>query len=138
MESRSRANDKPGTGAEIVHDFVDIFRVQLKILQRCLQNYRHLVELRLVDLKMRMQPLQGLVGIGHWPAHDRGNEFRLMINQLAHFDIFEMMADDVGIEGLIVKRHDDFTDVGETAITLEHGLRHVIFPTLSAEFPGGI
>ena len=42
-----------------------------------------------------------------------------MIDLLTHVDIVEVRPDNVGVDGLVIKRRHDFADAGKTAVLVK-------------------
>ena len=61
-------------------------------------------------------------------AHNRGNELCLMIDKPAHIDAIEIIADDVGVQKLVVEGPYELADVCKSTVFVKQRARHATPP----------
>ena len=105
---------------EIGNNDSDVGNGKLKIFQRQLKEVDHLVERHIVNRKMDMRVPQHGVGVGLRTAHDRRDEFRLMLDQALHVGIRKEGRQPGGRKHAVIKVQHDTRDEREAAIALEH------------------
>ena len=95
--------------------------------ERFPQQPCHFVKIFAADFVARMNTFQHVVGKAGGVTHDRSDKFRLMVDQLFHIDIFEIVPDLIGIQNPVIKSHHDFADGRKSTVFIEECQRQ-IFP----------
>ena len=106
----------------MIDDRLRVFVRNAMIAQRLGEDGRQLVKMLLGDLQVAVQLFDLRIRVRSRSAHQRRNEFRLMIDDLGEFHVIEKWTNIVVVHQSLIEVEHYFADDRKTAIFFEHCL----------------